>query len=209
MIALAAVLAAAAADGTGTGTVTPAGRALLERLDATDVEHRWLPSHYVDWRTGAATTRPLRGGVKSSHCSAYAAAVADQMGIYLLRPPAHGLALLANAQHAWLASDDGAAHGWRPVATPRQAQADANAGRLVVAVFRAPDPKRPGHIAVVRPAVRTAADLDERGPEITQAGGTNYADTTVSTGFNRHPGAWDADGKAVKFYAHDVPAEPR
>ena len=195
------------ADVAGDHTVTPAGRKLAALLDATDVEHLWLPDHYVAWRTGAATTRPLRGGVKSSHCSAYAAAVADRLGVYLLRPPEHGSALLANAQAQWLA-EGGRDQGWTPVDTAERAQADANAGRLVVAVYRAADATRPGHIAVVRPAVRTAQDLEDKGPEISQAGATNHADTTVSTGFSHHPGAWDETGHGVKFYAHDVVPHP-
>jgi len=198
-----AVAAAGAADLPGDHSITPAGQKLAEFLDATDVPHLWLPSQYVDWKTGAATTRPARGGVKSSHCSAYAAAVAQKLGVYLLRPPDHGQSLLANAQYGWL-DKEGAAKGWKPVPSPEEAQADANAGELVVAVFRAPDAKKPGHIAVVHPAVKTQPELEDKGPDITQAGATNYAETTVSVGFNHHPGAWDATGKGVKFYAHEV-----
>ena len=201
-----AVAAAGAADLPGDHQITPAGERLAKVLDSTDVTHLWQPSEYVDWKTGVATTRPARGGVKSSHCSAYAAAVADQLGVYLLRPPEHAQPLLANAQYNWLAKD-GPAKGWRPVPTAEEAQADANGGQLVVVVFRAPDPKRPGHIAVVHPAAKTEQDLEAHGPEITQAGATNYAETTVSVGFNHHPGAWDSTGKAVKFYAHEVRAE--
>lgn len=195
---------AAAAAVPDPGVVSPAGKRLAEFLDGTGVEHLWQADHYVDWKTGEPTTRPLRGGVRSSHCSAYAAAVADRLGVYLLRPPRHGLALLANAQYAWLLSADGPDHGWTPADTAEQAQGLANAGQLVVAVYRAPDPSKPGHIAVVRPAVRTAADLADTGPEIIQAGASNYTDTTVSVGFHHHRGAWDAGGKAVKFFAHPI-----
>jgi hypothetical protein len=188
----------------GDHVITPAGQRLARFLDATDVEHLWLPSEYVDWESGAATTRPAHGGVKSSHCSAYAAAVAEKLGVYLLRPPQHSQPLLANAQYTWLGKE-GPAQGWKSVETPQAAQADANAGQLVVAVYRAPDPKKPGHIAVVHPAVKTEQELADKGPEITQAGATNYADTTVSVGFNHHPGAWDDAGKTVKFFAHDLP----
>ncbi len=200
-----AVAALGAADLPGDHRVTPAGERLARFLDATDVEHLWLPHEYVDWKTGEAATRPTRGSVKASHCSAYAAAVAERLGIYLLRPPEHGQGLLAHAQYAWL-QKAGPERGWTPVATPEEAQADANGGQLVVVAFKAPDPKEPGHIAVVHPAVRTARELEDKGPDITQAGATNYDRTTVSVGFNHHPGAWDETGRGVKFYAHAVAA---
>ena len=211
LLALTAALSAAAAPTTapsagdlpGDHTITPAGQRLATFLDGTDVEHLWLPKSYVDWESGQPTAKPAHGGVRSSHCSAYAAAVADKLGVYLLRPPEHAQPLLANAQYEWL-DHDGPAKGWHADPTPEQAQADANAGELVVAVYRAPDPHKPGHIAVVHPAIKTQKDLDDAGPEITQAGATNYAHTTVSVGFNHHPGAWDAAGKTVRFYAHDV-----
>jgi hypothetical protein len=199
-----AVATLAAADLPGDHHVTPAGEKLAKFLDATDVEHLWLPHEYVDWKTGEPATKPTRGMVKASHCSAYAAAVADRLGVYLLRPPAHGQGLLANAQYTWLGKDEGTAKGWKPVKTPEEAQADANGGQLVVVVFKAPDPKEPGHIAVVHPAVKTTAELEDQGPDITQAGAENHAETTVSVGFSHHPGAWDATGHGVKFFAHAV-----
>ena len=71
---------------------------------------------------------------KHTHCSAFVAAFAKKLGIYILRPPEHGQVLLANAQNEWLPSA-GAAQGWRAVSNALEAQALANSGVLVVASY--------------------------------------------------------------------------
>jgi hypothetical protein len=53
-----------------------------------------------------------------THCSAFAAAVAMYLDIYLLQPPNHGQTLLANAQTQWL-SGEGSFAG--PTAASRMA----------------------------------------------------------------------------------------
>ena len=53
------------------------------------------------------------------------------------------------------------------------AQAEANRGKLVMAVFENPNPKKPGHIAIVRPGPIGAPALNQNGPMVTQAGGHN------------------------------------
>jgi len=53
-----------------------------------------------------------------THCSAFAAAVAMYLDIYLPRPPNHGQTLLANAQTQWL-SGEGSFSG--PTAASRMA----------------------------------------------------------------------------------------
>ncbi len=81
-----------------------------------------------------------------------------------------------------------------------EAQNRANQGDLVVVVHRNPDPHRHGHIAIVRPDPKSVADIEREGPQITQAGLTNYRSTTVSIGFQR---AWERHD--VRFYAHAIP----
>jgi len=184
--------------------ISPAGQKLVEFLDKIGVDHLWLAGHQVVWETGEPSDKPIAGAGKSTHCSAFAAAVADRLGIYLLRPPEHKQELLANAQYKWL-EEDGKAKGWEEVASAIEAQARANEGELVVVVFRSPDPKKPGHIAVVRPTVMTVEELDATGPTVIQAGRDNHVSTTVREGFKHHAGAWDETGKGVKFYAHGIP----
>ena len=156
------------------GAITPNGQRLLQRLDASGVDHLWLPHRHVDWETGAADiTRD--GRPSATHCSAFAAAFAKQLGIYFLRPPEHSPMLLANAQMRWL-SFDGASSGWRRLPDAAAAQQGANLGNLVVAVFENPDAHRPGRIAVIQvPATlgrlqRLAAG---RAPTSRRAGATN------------------------------------
>ena len=191
--------------------IAPAGEWLAKMLDRMDVEHHWLRGHdHVAWKTGlplqmehGKVLTPL--AEDETHCSAFAAAAADDLGIYLLHPPEHSHVLLANAQYDWLPSAKAREAGWRPVDSPLDAQQAANRGELVVAVFKNPDPTQPGHIAIVRPSDESPGEVEAKGPQITQAGFNNYRSADLEMGFDHHPGAWQPDGKGgVKFYAHEV-----
>ena len=195
----------------GLDKVTPAGEWLAAVLDRLDVEHHWLRSHdHVAWRTGQQLLEehgrrltPLARD--ETHCSAFAAAAADSLGIYLLRPPEHSHVLLANAQYDWLASDAAREAGWSAEPSAVEAQQCANGGELVVAVFKNPRSILAGHIAIVRPSATTAERIAKSGPQITQAGFTNYRSIDLASGFDHHPGAWlPGDRGEVKFYAHKV-----
>ena len=182
------------------GPISPAGHRLLDILDDTNVEALWLAHEHVNWETGEPDKdADYEGPGNATHCSAFAAAVGKRVGVYMLRPPEHGQILLANAQAAWFHSPAGHEQGWREVKTPKEAQTLANEGALVTVVYESPDPHKPGHIAIVRPAARPERLLDENGPEITQAGTRNYLKTSAKVGFEHHPGAWP-DG--VRYYAH-------
>lgn len=194
--------------------ISPAGAWLAMSLERLDVEHHWLRSHdHVAWRTGVPLLEehgkrltPL--AEDETHCSAFAAAAADSLGIYLLHPPEHSHVLLANAQYDWLPCNAARKAGWRAVKTPLEAQQAANGGELVVVVFKNPDAKAAGHIAIVRPAAVSAARIEQLGPQIMQAGYNNYKSAPLASGFDHHPGAWAPGGTAgVRFYAHAI--EPR
>ena len=191
--------AASPADAPCCGPITADGQKLAAFLDRSGVDHLWLAHLHVDWQSGAPD--PARPGWSphATHCSAFAAAMADRLGVYLLRPPAHRQTLLANAQARWLASPR--ATGWQSADT-RAAQNLANRGWLVVASYANPDPHRPGHIAVLRPSLRSAAALAVRGPAEAQAGGHNFLKTSVVRGFAFHHGAWEAGD--IHFFAHPV-----
>jgi hypothetical protein len=96
-----------------------------------------------------------------------------RLGVYLLRPPQHGRTLLANAQMHWLRSPEAVADGWHMLPDVITAQAEANGGTLVMAVFENPNLTKPGHIAIVCPGLITPGALAQDGPMITQAGGHN------------------------------------
>jgi hypothetical protein len=186
------------------GPVTPDGRKLAAILDATGVDHLWLAGRHVDWRSGEADASRPDGREAKTHCSAFVAAVAARLGAYVLRPPDHPQELLASAQMRWL-REAGASRGWRPLADAAAAQRAANRGELVLEAFENPDPHRAGHIAIVRPADRTLAELDSDGPLETQAGSYNAIRTTTAAGFRGHRGAWLAGGGgAIGYYAHAI-----
>jgi hypothetical protein len=184
------------------GAISPQGKALGDKLDSLHVKKLWLSQRYVDWETGKEIhpDNPKKY-THSTHCSAFVAAACQRLGVYILRPPEHSEILLANAQFDWL-QEKGKEHGWQPVRGAAEAQRLANQGNLVVATFKAADAKKPGHIAIVRPWVRTAAEIQKDGPEIIQAGQTNYDHASLRTGFSKHPGAWP-DG--VRYFVHRQP----
>ena len=74
---------------------------------------------------------------------------------------------------------------------------------LVVAVYRNHHPKKSGHIAIIRPGAKTAAQIAEEGPDVIQAGGTNFNRASLKRGFANHPQAF-ARGE-IRFYAHALP----
>jgi hypothetical protein len=166
-----------------------------------EVDKLWLPGAIVDWKTGLPTGQPIKDAKsKHTHCSQFVAAVADRLAIPLLRPPEHGVVLLANAQSDWLASDAGKKAGWVALKDGAAAQAAANDGRLVLASLKNPDPTRPGHIAVVRPGAKDAGLLAQEGPDVMQAGGTNALRVSLRKGFGNHKKEYDQ----IAFYAHVV-----
>jgi hypothetical protein len=183
------------------GPITPAGQRIVQLLDESDVERRWLAGDRIAWETGLPLPTAPDAPPGHTHCSAYVAAMAKRLGVYILRPPEHGQVLLANAQGNWLAASKG---GWRPLADYAAAQAAANQGQLVVASFINPNPRKAGHIAIIRPSEKDAAALAADGPAEAQAGQHNYSHTDLRIGFRYHRGAFDQG--LIRCYAHDVPA---
>ncbi|MDX2038266.1 MAG: hypothetical protein SFX72_16575 [Isosphaeraceae bacterium] len=179
--------------------ITPEGARLAAELDRLEIEKYWLPGRAVHWRSGEVDPE---GRQRATHCSAFAAAACDRLGVYLLRPPDHAATLLANAQNAWLNSTIAADRGWVRLPSAIEAQASANAGRVVVASFANPNRRKPGHIAVVRPALVTREQVERDGPRIMQAGSENLRDATLKRGFSKHPEAF-RDGR-IEFFAHDA-----
>jgi hypothetical protein len=182
-------------------TITPQAQAMIKVLDAMGVESKWIAGERVYWDTGLPTGVPETSPGKHTHCSAFVAAAAKNLGVYILRPPEHGQKLLANAQNEWLA-EEGAAGGWVRLANVGEAQAAANRGLLVVASYHNHHDDRPGHIAIVRPGNKTADQIAAEGPDVIQAGAINKTSISLKDGFAGHPAAW-RDHEIV-YYAHDV-----
>jgi hypothetical protein len=184
------------------GPISDAGSRLAEALDGMHVESLWLAHVHVNWETGEPDRGAgFEGEDTHTHCSAFAAAAAKRLGIYLLRPPEHGQQLLANAQAEWLAGTAGRQASWRRVSDMRKAQQLANVGNLVLAVYQNPDKRIPGHIAIVRPSEESPQELENNGPELIQAGQHNHDKISTRIAFENHPGAWP-DG--VQFYVHTL-----
>jgi len=188
-----------APEGGCCGPVTPAGQSLVRMLDAMDVNHRWLPDRHVHWESGRAEGGIITDGKPHTHCSAFAAAAGERLGIYMLRPPEHSQLFLASAQGEWFTTKKAAARGWVKVSSPQEAQTRANRGELVVLDYINPVPGKHGHIAIVRPMAKSAEALAAEGPETMQAGQTNFSDGNAVRSFHSHPGAWPTQ---VLMYAH-------
>jgi hypothetical protein len=183
--------------------ISPAGVELAAGLDAMHVDQLWLPGMSVNWLTGQPTGKAVRNPKEETHCSAFAAAAAKKFGVYLLRPPEHSDDRLANAQRDWLLGA-GTNNGWSAVSSPIQAQQLANAGELVVVTFKTADPKKHGHIAIVRPSTKSDEQILAEGPEIIQSGAQNFVRTTVKEGFKHHPGAFE--NHELLYFAHPIQA---
>jgi len=179
--------------------ITSAGQQLAETYDSMNVSERWLAGQHVDWKTGEPDGKR---GEHASHCSGFVAAACDQLGAYILRPPQHGQTLLANAQHAWLINDGGS-KGWVRIHRLAEAQDLANRGFLVVASYKSPDPERSGHICLVRPADKSAEQIENEGPEVISVGMENYPDTTMKQAFSHHPGAFSK--REISLFVHATP----
>ena len=195
---LAVVGVAPAADD---NAMTPQAREIAGVLDAMGVESKWIAGEHVYWESGLPTGVPETSPGKHTHCSAFVAAAAKKLGVYILRPPEHGQKLLANAQNEWLA-EGGAAQGWRRLADAREAQAAANRGLLVVASYHNRHDDKPGHIAIIRPGNKTPEEIAAEGPDVIQAGAVNATSISIKAGFAGHPAAW-RDNR-IAYYAHEV-----
>jgi len=183
------------------GVITPAGAQLVAFLDSLNVDHLWTAHEHIDWETGEPTAG--HGHEPPTHCSAFAAAAGKKLGIYMLRPPEHPQNMLSEAQEKWFESDAGREGGWKPVSSPKEAQVLANQGEFVVLVFGRE--RGSGHIAIVRPAVKSDKALADEGPQTTQAGGHNFSSGTAKYSFVFHPGVWPSQ---VKMFAHVTRFEP-
>jgi hypothetical protein len=203
----------AAAQTVTPGPITPAGRRLVALVDGMNVESLWQHGYHIDWRTGVSEGSPETTPGGHTHCSAFVAAVADRLGIYILRPPEHGQNFLANAQERWLNSPS--ARGWNRIGrlgdpgASLRAVALANQGKLVVAIYFQPplstmagEKELSGHAAVIRPSDKSPALIDSEGPDEIQAGMVNHRLVALRDGFRSHRDAWS--GGAIEYFWHDA-----
>ena len=204
------------------GMSASAARRLTALLDGMGVEGLWRAGFPIDWRlglpTGPLNSTPGIVSVGHTHCAAFAAAVAERMDLYLLRPPEYEQAGLANAQALWL---NGVGQGrftareagWRKIGrlsdngASEKALAHASQGRLVLAICSPPPEATrrqglatPAHVVIVRPGQKSEARLRDHGPDVIQAGRVNHARIPLRLAFSPYPLAW-AMGKIEYFWA--------
>ncbi|MCE1188980.1 MAG: hypothetical protein LWX56_07545 [Ignavibacteria bacterium] len=184
-------------------SVNENGKKLRDYYESLQVTKYWLAGHHVDWESGVRDDPGAEHGI-STHCSAFAAAACSRMGIYILRPPKHKQLLLANAQFEWLQTPEAQKEGWLRIneeswiETFVTAQNMANTGYAVVAVCQNPDPKSPGHIALIMPSDETFENISEMGPAVIQAGRQNSDSFHLRQGFSNHIIEWPEPG--IWFY---------
>ncbi len=183
------------------------GPRLTEFLDALLVATRWIGGHHVVWQTGQQNAADGVGKENHTHCSAFVAAVALMLDIYILRPPYFAQEELANAQAQWLAaakSFDGptaAATGWSFLGATGDAGAleaattAAAAGMLVLAIYEAS--KGSGHVCIVRPQAQDTP-MDDSGPDVVSVGERNDLHMSMKQAFADHEDAWPSN---IKLYA--------
>jgi hypothetical protein len=181
--------------------VTPRGHWLAEQLDEMGVETKWIAGVHVNWETGLPDGIEETAEGRHTHCSAFVAAAAYRLGVYILRPPQHRQTLLANAQNEWLA-EEGRLHGWRQLRGPLEAQLAADRGEFVVASYHNHREDKPGHIAIVRPAEKSSETIAAEGPTVIQAGTVNSDSISLKAGFAGHPYAWNDD--EIVYYTHEL-----
>src|SRR5262249_62106064 len=131
--------------------------------------------------------RDGRPGGPPTDCSLFVAAACLRLNVPMLAPPPQDF--LSNRQQQWLLGE-GRKRGWVQLRNGLEAQKLANQGVVVVASYRNPNPKKAGHIAMVRPAAVRVTEVLQFGPRICQAGARNYNNVSLKTGFRNHPGAF-------------------
>jgi hypothetical protein len=180
------------------------GKLLDVFFEELHVEQYWIAGHKIEWKTGVPVHPEKKHPISHSYCSAFVAAVCLRLEINILMPPEHDLLFLANAQGVWL-ENQGGKYGWFAVPSAEEAQALANMGFLIIASYREHLPGKRGHIAIVRPSTKSDNLIDREGPDIIQAGKTNYSLTSVSIGFQSFGYAFK--NNKIRYFAHYIPHE--
>jgi hypothetical protein len=184
--------------------VNASGMELRQFYLNKNVENLWIGGQHVNWETGEPDNPNATKGIKT-HCSSFVAAVCKQKNIYILRPPRHKTGLLANAQYDWLFTEDAYRKGWRKLndSIYKKAQELANNGIIVTVAYKNPNPKKPGHIALIMPVEKSTDDLFKEGPTLIQAGQTNKNFISLKEGFIHHISDWSSATNNIVFFYNE------
>jgi len=150
-------------------------------------------------KLGDGDSLSLATKFSSTHCSAFVAAALKRKGIYILRPPQHSVAKLANFQYDYLLSIEGRQAGWIEIATGMNAIQDkANEGYFVVAVVKNSNPNKSGHVAFIYPNNYEKEKIDLADLAVVQAGHINGVGIPFLQGFENHKK--QVENGDVKFF---------
>jgi hypothetical protein len=72
------------------GVISEGGERLRAFLDGTHVETEWIANYHVVWQTGQRNGPAQGDPAHHTHCSAYVAAAALYLDIYILSHPIMG-----------------------------------------------------------------------------------------------------------------------
>jgi hypothetical protein len=205
-IALAWILTAVVARGQRSFHIDERGQKLKQFYLGMNVENLWISGHHINWETGDPDNPNAEHGIHT-HCSAFVAAACKRLNIYILRPPDHKQLLLANAQFDWLQSQEAREKGWKAITGANRyaaAQGYANGGYIVVASYKNPDPKIPGHATLVMPDELSGKKMEESGPMLIMAGSHNHNFISLRAGFASHIHSWPEE-EILLYYNSNLP----
>ena len=69
------------------GELSPGGTRLRDYIDGLQIEANWIARNHIVWQTGQKNGTSGVGQESHTHCSAFTAAVALYLDIYLIRRP--------------------------------------------------------------------------------------------------------------------------
>ena len=187
---------------------------ILEIINSLNVERKWQKGSIINCKTGETLLEETEKYdspklKRLSHCSCFVYAASKALGLpnKSLLPHPEGdkefIPALLNKQAEWLETE-GVKNGWSYIKTANrddgfvQAQKFANQGHFVVSVYKNANPKRAGHIAVVIPSSKDVEKIKLEGPDIAQAGTSNFSSGSLKKGFKNKRDAFKDN--EIKFY---------
>jgi hypothetical protein len=201
------------------GVISEGGERLSDFLDGTNVETRWLADHHVIWQTGQPNGPAEGDPAHHTHCSAYVAAAALDLDIYILRPPNHEQLQLANAQVSWLG---GVGTESGPTATKGRVELPRGKRRRWCSrsshcrrqrwEARGRGVSRRRSNPMVRrynaPDISSLSDLRNPSqptkPQVVTAGVKNFKSASMKFAFGDHALAWPRE---IQLFVHDTALE--
>jgi len=164
-------------------------------LDSFNIDSKWVRGKDCNIYSGEHQEK--KHSIKNiTYCSLFVAHVARKLNIYLPAPPIYKRYFLASTQCRWLL-EKGTSYEWKKV-SPLQAQDNANKKYFTLVCTISPRGDKPGHIAIVRPTLKTSAKLLEEGPEILNVGWHNQQSVSVKKGFKKQKNAFE-EGRIYYF----------